>query len=141
MPGVSSSKLQAPNPKHSQCPTPNAQGGFRLWALGFGIGWDLELGAWDLIYQAPESLADLHDLPARYGTDARLFVGGTDVIVRLRHGDMRPAALIDLKRVRDLSGEIAEHHGLIRIGARVSMTAILRDERIRRWFPALLEAA
>ena len=37
-----------------------------------------------------------------------MFVGGTDVIVRLRHGDMRPAALIDLKRVRELSGQIAE---------------------------------
>ena len=30
---------------------------------------------------------------------------------------------------------------MIRIGARVTMTTLLGDERIRRWFPALLEAA
>jgi aerobic carbon-monoxide dehydrogenase medium subunit len=96
---------------------------------------------WPSTYHAPESLAELHDLLARYGADARLFAGGTDVIVRLRHGDMRPAAAIDLKRVRDLSGQIADHAGVIRIGARVTMTALLGDERIRRWFPTLLEAA
>src|SRR5262245_46820083 len=54
---------------------------------------------------------------------------------------MRPAAVIDLKRVGELSGEIVQHDGLIRIGARVTMTTILGDAQIRRWFPALLEAA
>ena len=48
---------------------------------------------------------------------------------------MRPAALIDLKRVRELSGQIAQHDGLIRIGARVTMTTLLGDERIRAGFP------
>lgn len=96
---------------------------------------------WPSVYHSPESLADLHDLLGRFGADARLFAGGTDVIVRVRHGHMRPAALIDIKRVRELSREIVQHDGLIRIGARVTMTAILRNELIRRWFPTLLEAA
>ena len=96
---------------------------------------------WPSIYHAPESLADLHGLLHRYGAGARMFVGGTDVIVRLRHGAMKPTALIDLKRVQELSEQPEQHGGSIRIGARVTMTTILGDERIRRWFPALLEAA
>ena len=96
---------------------------------------------WPSIYHAPESLADLHGLLHRYGAGARMFVGGTDVIVRLRHGAMKPAALIDLKRVQELSDRLEQHGDSIRIGARVTMTTILGDERIRRWFPALLEAA
>jgi CO/xanthine dehydrogenase FAD-binding subunit len=96
---------------------------------------------WPSIYHAPESLTDLYGLLTTYGADARMFAGGTDVIVRLRHGHMKPAAVIDLKRVRELSADIAQHDGHIRIGARVTMTQLLRDERIRRWFPALLEAA
>ena len=92
-------------------------------------------------YHAPESLADLHGLLHRYGAGARMFVGGTDVIVRLRHGAMKPAALIDLKRVQELSDRLEQHGDSIRIGARVTMTTILGDERIRRWFPALVEAA
>ena len=96
---------------------------------------------WPSTYHAPESLADLHGLLHRYGAGARMFVGGTDVIVRLRHGAMKPAALIDLKRVQELSDRLEQHGNSIRIGARVTMTTILGDERIRRWFPALLEAA
>jgi carbon-monoxide dehydrogenase medium subunit len=96
---------------------------------------------WPSTYYAPESLAELYGLLSTYGADARLFVGGTDVIVRLRHGDMRPAAVIDLKRVRELSDQPAQHEKSIRIGARVTMTTLLGDERIRRWFPAMLEAA
>ena len=96
---------------------------------------------WPSIYHAPESLADLHGLLHRYGAGARMFVGGTDVIVRVRHGAMKPAALIDLKRVQELSERPEQHGDSIRIGARVTMTTILGDARIRRWFPALLEAA
>ena len=92
-------------------------------------------------YHAPESLAELRGLLNRYGSDARMFVGGTDVIVRLRHGAMKPAALIDLKRVQELSAQPERQGDSIRIGARVTMTTILADERIRHWFPALLEAA
>ena len=94
-----------------------------------------------MMYHAPDSLAELHRLLATYGADARLFVGGTDVIVRLRHGDIKPPALIDLKRVRELSNRPEPHGESIRIGARVTMTTLLRDERIRRSFPALVEAA
>ncbi len=93
------------------------------------------------IYHSPESLVELHGLLDRYGADARMFVGGTDVIVRLRHGVMKPAALIDLKSVKELSEQPEQHGDSLRIGARVTMTTILGDERIRRWFPALLEAA
>jgi CO/xanthine dehydrogenase FAD-binding subunit len=96
---------------------------------------------WPSIYHAPRSLAELHELLATYGTDARLFAGGTDVIVRLRHGDMKPPALVDLKRVRELSDRPEERDGSIRIGARVTMTTLLGDARIRQWFPALLESA
>jgi carbon-monoxide dehydrogenase medium subunit len=70
-----------------------------------------------------------------------MFLGGTDVIVRLRHGAMKPTALIDLKRVQELSARSEQQGDFLRIGARVTMTMILGDERIRRWFPALLEAA
>jgi carbon-monoxide dehydrogenase medium subunit len=43
--------------------------------------------------------------------------------------------------VRELSDRPEEGDGSIRIGARVTMTTLLRDARIRRAFPALLEAA
>jgi carbon-monoxide dehydrogenase medium subunit len=92
-------------------------------------------------YHAPQSVAELHTLLDTYGAGARLFVGGTDVLVRMRHGIMRPAALIDLKRVREWSDHPEQRIGWMRFGPRVTMTTILDDARIRRWFPALIEAA
>ena len=77
---------------------------------------------WPSTYHSPDSLAELHGLLSTYGADARMFVGGTDVIVRLRHGAMKPAALIDLKRVRELSAQPERRGDSIRIGARVTIS-------------------
>ncbi len=49
--------------------------------------------------------------------------------------------VVDLKRVAGLTAEIAEVDGALRIGARAVMTDLIADERIRRDYPALVEAA
>lgn len=73
--------------------------------------------------------------------EARPLVGGTDLIVGLRKGRLRPPLVVDLKGVAELSPEIREVDGALRIGATTTMTQVIADERIRRHFPALVEAA
>jgi carbon-monoxide dehydrogenase medium subunit len=70
-----------------------------------------------------------------------LLAGGTDLIVRLRRGQVRPNVVIDTKHVRDLHAEIMPIDSGLRVGARVTMTALIRDSRVRQHFPALVEAA
>jgi carbon-monoxide dehydrogenase medium subunit len=70
-----------------------------------------------------------------------LLAGGTDLIVRLRRGHLRPSVVIDTKSVRDLQAEIAPFDGGLRFGARVTMTSIIKDARVRHHFEALVEAA
>jgi CO/xanthine dehydrogenase FAD-binding subunit len=70
-----------------------------------------------------------------------LLAGGTDLIVRLRRGHVRPTLVIDTKGVRDLHNEIVSIDGGLRIGARVTMTSIVGDPRVREHFHALVEAA
>ena len=41
-------------------------------------------------YERPTSLADAVALLAEHGPDARLLAGGTDLIIRLRDGTIRP---------------------------------------------------
>jgi carbon-monoxide dehydrogenase medium subunit len=86
-------------------------------------------------------MAEAIEILGTHGSAARVLAGGTDVIVRLRMGHMRPAVVVDIKEVADLSAEIAEVHGHLRIGARVVMTDLMADDRIRRHFLALVEAA
>jgi len=70
-----------------------------------------------------------------------LLAGGTDLIVRLRRGHLRPSVVIDTKGVRELRSEIVSVDGGLRFGARVTMTSIVRDARVREHFQALVEAA
>lgn len=92
-------------------------------------------------YERPTSLADAFALLADPGSEARPLAGGTDLIIRLRDGSMRPKTVVDVKGIAELDGEIREHDGYLRIGARAVMSEILADERIRRDYEALAEGA
>jgi len=70
-----------------------------------------------------------------------LLAGGTDLIVRLRRGHVRPTVVIDMKSVRDLHAEVAPFDGGLRFGARVTMTSIIKHASVRQHFEALVEAA
>ena len=91
-------------------------------------------------YARPASLTDvlamLDAVP-----DARLLAGGTDLLVGVRKGTVRPPLVIDLKRVRDLAFGIGQTGTTIRIGATTVLTDIIADELIRAGFPALVQAA
>jgi carbon-monoxide dehydrogenase medium subunit len=92
-------------------------------------------------YERPTHLDDAVALLDEHGPEARLLAGGTDLIIRLRDGSIRPRIVVDIKRIEELDGEIREVDGGLRIGARTVMTDIAADERIRRDYAALAEAA
>ena len=92
-------------------------------------------------YEAPTRLDDAIALLDEHGPEARLLAGGTDVIIRLRDGSMRPRVVVDVKRIGELDGEIRDAEDHLRIGALTVMTDIAADERIRRDHRALAEAA
>jgi CO/xanthine dehydrogenase FAD-binding subunit len=92
-------------------------------------------------YERPGSLAEATALLAERGPDARLLAGGTDLIIRLRDGTIRPTVVVDVKGIRELESEIRGVDGVLAIGARTTMTDIAADERIRRDYTALAEAA
>ena len=92
-------------------------------------------------YLRPETLDEALAILAEHGSSARLLSGGTDLLVRLRLGHIRPAIVVDVKRVAALSAEIVDVEGGVRIGARVVMTDLIEDARIQRHFPALVESA
>jgi len=92
-------------------------------------------------YARPTTLAEAVALLAAGGPDARLLAGGTDLIIRLRDGSARPSVVIDIKRIAELDPAIRQVDGRLVIGATTVMTDVAADERIRRRFTALAEAA
>jgi CO/xanthine dehydrogenase FAD-binding subunit len=92
-------------------------------------------------YERPTHLDDAVELLVEHGPNARLLAGGTDLIIRLRDGTVRPRTVVDVKGIVELDGEIRDVDGHLRIGAATVMTAIAADERIGRDHLALAEAA
>jgi CO/xanthine dehydrogenase FAD-binding subunit len=92
-------------------------------------------------YERPTHLDDALALLVEHGPEARPLAGGTDLIIRLRDGSTRPRIVVDLKRIAELDGEIRERDGHLAIGARTVMTDIVADQRVRRDYEALAEAA
>lgn len=92
-------------------------------------------------YERPTTLAQAVDLLETHGRAARPLAGGTDLIIRLRDGTVRPTIVVDLKRIPELRPAIREEAGRLTIGATTVMTDIAADARVRRLFVALAEAA
>ena len=92
-------------------------------------------------YERPDRLADALALMAGADGGARPLAGGTDLIIRIRDGSIRPTTVVDVKGIAEFSRHIRIEDGWLRIGARTTMTDLVRDERIRRDYTALAEAA
>jgi carbon-monoxide dehydrogenase medium subunit len=92
-------------------------------------------------YARPENEAEALGLLTAHGSEARLLAGGTDLMVGLRAGKIRPRIVIDIKRVGELRPSIDETDGHVTITATTVLADVIEDERIRRSFPALVEAA
>ncbi len=70
---------------------------------------------------------------------AHVLAGGTDLVVRMRDGLVRPAVLVDIQRIPDLAA-IDSIDGHLRIGATVTVAALLESSQVRRLTPLLAEA-
>jgi aerobic carbon-monoxide dehydrogenase medium subunit len=90
-------------------------------------------------YHAPDSVDEAAALLARYGADARPLAGGQSLVPLMHRRLVRPAALVDLNRVRALDGLRPSDEGLA-VGAMARQIRVERSsEAFERW-PMLREA-
>ncbi len=92
-------------------------------------------------YARPTTIAEAVAILDSQGPRARILAGGTDLIIRLRDGSIRPEVVVDVKRIDEIDAGIREIDGHLVIGARATMTEIAADPRVRDRFTALAEAA
>lgn len=91
-------------------------------------------------YISPTTLVEASQFLAQHADDARPFLGGTDVLVRMRDGFLKPKYLVDVKNLsamRDLTFDPGE--GLT-IGSAVTMNQLIASPQVQRHYPLLAEA-
>ena len=89
----------------------------------------------------PKRVEEACDLLAKYRGRAKILAGGTDLLVELKRGWHKPAALINLKTVKGLDKiRFTKKEGL-RIGALVTWAQLLDSKPVARHYPLLRMAA
>ncbi len=92
----------------------------------------------ELRYEAPESLKAASALMANAPGLARVFAGGTDVIVQMETDLIEPELLVDIKRIPSLRTIVAENGGF-RVGATVSGMEMMEHAALCATWPGVID--
>ncbi|WLA87107.1 MULTISPECIES: FAD binding domain-containing protein [Bradyrhizobium] len=91
-------------------------------------------------YVAPRTLDEAIGAFAAAGSAARIMAGGTDLLVQMRSGLVRPGLIVDIKKIGEMT-EISETaDGGFRVGAAVSGMELAEHARFGKVWPGVLEA-
>ena len=91
-------------------------------------------------YYAPKTVRDAVRLKAEAGPDSSYVAGGTDLYPNMKRRQQTPKVVIGLSRITALARIRASKDGGFSIGSAVSLSSIENHRRIRRSYPALVQA-
>lgn len=92
-------------------------------------------------YFAPVSIEEALGLLEMKGEDARVMAGGTDLLLKIKGGQLQPGAVIGLKKIKDLDNiSFNKREGLM-IGATALLSDVASHPDILREYPSIAYAA
>src|SRR3954462_14348584 len=94
----------------------------------------------ELRYLAPTSLDEAIGAFAKAGSAARILAGGTDLLVQMRSGVLKPGVIVDIKKIPEMTAIEQTADGGFRIGAAVSGMALAEHKSFGQVWPGVLEA-
>ncbi len=93
----------------------------------------------DLRYESPETIEAAVALLAQEGPMARVFAGGTDLLVQMKEELVEPALLVDIKKISE-TRLITIDPDQVRIGAAVTGAELGENEQLKTMWPGVVEA-
>jgi carbon-monoxide dehydrogenase medium subunit len=78
----------------------------------------------EIRYLAPGTLDEAIKAFAAAGSAARILAGGTDLLVQMRSGAVKPGLIVDIKKIAEMTAIEQTDDGGFRIGAAVSGMAL-----------------
>ena len=94
----------------------------------------------DIQYLSPRTLDEAVAAFAAAGSAARILAGGTDLLVQMRSGAVRPALIVDIKKIAEMTAIEETAGGGFRIGAAVPGAVLAEHPRFGKVWPGVLEA-
>ena len=91
-------------------------------------------------YLAPGTLDEAVSAFAAAGDGARILAGGTDLLVQMRAGMVRPGLIVDVKKIAERTSVEETADGGFRVGAAVSGAELEEHPDFGKVWPGVLEA-
>lgn len=88
--------------------------------------------------EEPESVAEVSELLGRFGDRAKIYAGGTELLLAMKEGLVRYERLINVKRIAGLN-EIVSENGTIKIGALCTHRQLETSPVLQQRLPALVK--
>ena len=92
----------------------------------------------DFTIHQPKTCAEASKMLAEFGENGRLYAGGTELLLAMKHDLLRYKHLIDVKTIPDLN-KIELRNGTLVIGSTATHRAIERSALVRQNLPVLGE--
>ncbi|MBW1946211.1 MAG: FAD binding domain-containing protein, partial [Deltaproteobacteria bacterium] len=91
-------------------------------------------------YTEAQSLQEASRLLLKHKDKASLLAGGTDLLVNIRNGNIRPQYVIDLHLLHGMKEIVPLPDGGVRIGALTTLSQVASHSRVQTDYQALNEA-
>ena len=92
-------------------------------------------------YFEPSSLKEAAEILAEKNGGAYPLAGGTDLFVRMKRGEITPACVVNLKRIKDLNRIMSDPGKGVHIGSLTTISAIQASTEIQAGYSVLSQAA
>jgi xanthine dehydrogenase YagS FAD-binding subunit len=90
----------------------------------------------------PTTIEEAIDILSRHGTEAGVYAGGTDLLIRLKSRlKQAPTYLVDIKKIDNLRYIKEDAQGGVQIGAATKIAEVANSELIKKKYPMLVQAA
>lgn len=86
----------------------------------------------------PKTVTEASQMLAQFGEKGRLYAGGTELLLAMKHDLLRYEHLIDVKTIPDLN-QIEVKNGALSIGSTATHRAIERSPLVKQHLPVLAE--
>jgi carbon-monoxide dehydrogenase medium subunit len=90
-------------------------------------------------YDRPQNLHSVLELKDGYRNKAFIYAGGTDLVVNIKEGMVKPELLIDIKDLPELH-KLCRDNGTLYIGAAITFTELIDTEFVKQACPMLHDA-
>jgi carbon-monoxide dehydrogenase medium subunit len=94
----------------------------------------------EIRYVSPRTLDEAVSAFAAAGSAARILAGGTDLLVQMRSGAVRPGLIVDIKKIAEMTAIEETADGGFRVGAAVPGAVLAEHARFGKIWPGVLEA-